>query len=110
MIFGWALWQISDIKFVAQHHAIYQSEYGEYLDVTPSNNGVKEVLFFVDNRAPFDYVNLKFPVNFEYKHNIEKVWFTGKYVDEDFFIGKLSGSDYVENLFKKWRNDGIKLS
>ena len=107
VIFGWVLWQLSDNKFVAQHHAIYRCFDGEYVDVTLGNQGFKKILFFIDDRAPFDYEGLRCPVNFEYNHGVEKVWFTQGKESKDFFIAKLAGSEYVNGLIAEWKRDGV---
>jgi hypothetical protein len=107
VIFGWALWQLSNDKFVAQHHAIYKNHVGSYFDVTLGNQGFKKILFLIDNRAPFDFKSLRGPVNFEYIHGAEKVWFTHGMENKDFFIGKFTGSEYVNTLLAQWELDGV---
>lgn len=107
VIFGWALWQLTNIKFVAQHHAIYRSRTGDYLDVTLAKQGFSKILFFIDDRTPFDYDSLRFPANFEYEHNVGKVWFVQEIDKPYFFIARLSGSEYVDLIRAQWKKLGV---
>jgi hypothetical protein len=62
IVFGWGLWTIDEDEVVAQHHAVWRSPGGTYLDVTPS--GVKNTTFLIDGRSPYDYVGLRTPFGF----------------------------------------------
>jgi hypothetical protein len=64
-VFGWALWELPNGKFVAQHHAVV-GDGKSYLDVTLSKS-FESITFLVDDRAPFDFENFRTPFNFEFQ-------------------------------------------
>lgn len=47
-IYGWAIWKWSNILIEAEAHAIWRREDGKYIDVTPHENIVNEILFVPD--------------------------------------------------------------
>ena len=64
VIFGWALFYESDV-YQAQHHAIWCSPEGEYLDPTPDSlSSVSEIKFLPDSRVPFNYETRRRPFNY----------------------------------------------
>ena len=108
VIFGWALFTI-DNEQLAQHHAVWRSENGEYLDVTPNKN-CAETVFLIDNRAPFDYEGYRYlPVFYKSIDKYACVWgyvVNGKReVYKDFFI--IKGEPSEENL-KNFKDIGYK--
>lgn len=45
---GWAIWQWANILIEAEAHAIWESPEGKLIDITPHDNGEKEILFLRD--------------------------------------------------------------
>jgi hypothetical protein len=85
VVFGWAIWHTKRNTLLAQHHAVWQSNTGQYLDVTPNELSIKEILFLPDNRAPFDYKGLRAPFSFEQDKNGTAVWVTSEGATVSFF-------------------------
>lgn len=46
---GWAIWQWANILVEAEAHSVWQSLDGELIDVTPHDNGEKQILFLRDD-------------------------------------------------------------
>jgi len=89
VICGWGFWQRGCAHYVAQHHAIWKSPTGDYIDLTP-NNVSNTVLFMPDNRAPFDFHKLRCPFNFERIGATSEVWFApGGFESKSFSIAVL---------------------
>jgi hypothetical protein len=91
-VFGWALWQMGENEFSAQHHAIWQSKTGDYLDLTPNGHS-DTILFIPDGRAPFDYIGLRCPFNFRRKGSNIGAWYAsdssgGQFTAHEFSIAK----------------------
>lgn len=76
VVFGWAIWKTGRNTFLAQHHAVWRSIKGSYLDVTPNEMGDSSILFVPDSRAPFDYDNLLAPLSLEQDKNGVTLWVT----------------------------------
>lgn len=93
IIFGWAIWQMNKNEFSAQHHAIWQSKTGDYLDLTP--NGYSDTILFIpDGRAPFDYIGLRCPFNFKRESSNRDFWYAynnsgNKLTSTEFTIARL---------------------
>mgnify|MGYP001062801412 CR=1 FL=1 len=45
---GWAIWQWANILVEAEAHSVWQSPEGELVDITPHDNGEREILFLHD--------------------------------------------------------------
>lgn len=45
---GWAIWQWANILVEAEAHSVWRSPEGELVDITPHDNGEKEILFLHD--------------------------------------------------------------
>jgi hypothetical protein len=58
VIYGWALLVDSKGLYVAQHHAIWLTHDGNYLDVTPDNKVSTVSWFLPDNRVPNHYKDM----------------------------------------------------
>lgn len=50
---GWAIWQWANILVEAEAHSIWQSSEGELIDITPHDNGEKQILFLRDNSMAY---------------------------------------------------------
>ncbi|WP_131815901.1 MULTISPECIES: hypothetical protein [Pseudomonas] len=87
-IYGWSLFQDGS-RFIAQHHAIWQSGQGQYLDPTPNQLGSAIALFMPDNRAPFDIAELRSPASLEWHSNGKVIWFAGPVSVDHFFIARM---------------------
>jgi hypothetical protein len=74
IVYGWLFWEINYKYYVAQHHAIWRSENGALIDLTPNAVGAKKVLFMPDDRAPFDLNNLKAAMSLEWTSNDQYDW------------------------------------
>ena len=85
VIFGWAIWHTERNTLLAQHHAVWQSSKGEYVDITPNELSVEEILFLPDNRVPFDYQGLRAPYSCEQDKNGTAVWVASEGVTVGFF-------------------------
>ena len=92
-IFGWSIWKRADDRFFAQHHAVWRSDLGDYLDVTPNDDLAKCILFIPDGRAPFDYFGYRRPFDFEMWQQKVRWSATGGRISSDFAIGILSPSE-----------------
>lgn len=46
---GWAIWQWANILVEAEAHSVWQSSKGELIDITPHDNGEKQILFLCDD-------------------------------------------------------------
>jgi len=51
---GWAIWRWPGRWFEAEHHAVWRTPEGEYVDVTPQAGDPPRVLFLPDPRAVYD--------------------------------------------------------
>ena len=101
VVFGWAIWQSKERGFLAQHHAVWKSEEGLYLDVTPSETGAKEIVFVPDNRAPFDYHGLRVPFSLERTPDGVLYWMFARRRLDHFGIGVLSLTDKDRRVLSK---------
>lgn len=52
--FGWAIWNVPNLSFEAEHHGIWQSAQGELIDVSPQINNAPTILFLPDPNAVYD--------------------------------------------------------
>lgn len=56
--FGWTIWEWTGIFLEAEHHAVYDpGDGGEFVDVTPAQDGETKRLFLPDNNATYDFDN-----------------------------------------------------
>jgi hypothetical protein len=85
VVFGWAIWHTDRNTLLAQHHAVWQSNKGQYLDITPNELAVEKILFVPDNRAPFDYHGLRAPLSFEQDKKGTSIWVTAEGATFGFF-------------------------
>ena len=53
--FGYSIWEYPKLFIEAEHHAVWISLDGEFVDITPSNDGDKFRLFLPDNSAIYDF-------------------------------------------------------
>lgn len=74
IVYGWLFWEINQLYYVAQHHAVWRRENGTLIDLTPNAIDAKKVLFMPDDRAPFDLNNLKAAMSLEWKNNDDYDW------------------------------------
>lgn len=88
VVYGWSLWSSKD-RFIAQHHAIWRSDEGVYMDPTPNESGTNTILFMPDNFAPFDIEGMRSPPNLEWRHDGSHCWFAGSLVSSTFFITRM---------------------
>ena len=58
-VFGWAIWQIPDLYFEAEHHGVWRRPEGELVDVTPQLGGASQILFLPDPAAVYDPPNFR---------------------------------------------------
>jgi hypothetical protein len=89
VIYGWSLWQDQNV-FIAQHHAVWLNDNGQYVDPTPNEGLTNTALFMPDNRAPFDIIGLRAYPNLEWVNNNNHKWLVGPLVKDLFFITKLT--------------------
>jgi len=87
-VFGWALWQ-HEQNFIAQYHAVWKNEQGQYLDPTPNQSGTATALFMPDNRVPFDIDRLRIAANLEWTDRDNYVWFAGEKDERTFFVSRM---------------------
>ncbi len=45
---GWAIWQWANVLVEAEAHSVWRSPEGKLVDITPHDNGEKEILFLHD--------------------------------------------------------------
>jgi len=53
MIVGWQIWEWPDVLAEAEYHAVWESPKGEWLDITPKDDGVDRILFLPDHGRPY---------------------------------------------------------
>jgi len=46
--YGWIIWEIPDMYVESEFHAVWKGKKGEYLDITPTVDGEKNILFVPD--------------------------------------------------------------
>lgn len=88
VVYGWSLWLDRD-AYVAQHHAVFRSEKGELLDLTPNEGFAEKALFMPDGRAPFDILELRAPSSLYWWASSKYEWFFGHVRSQSFFIGRM---------------------
>ena len=88
VVFGWSLFEKEDV-LIAQHHAVWIDQDNQYYDLTENPHG-KKTVFLIDERAQFDYQNLRHPANFYYISDSEYCWgeFTKDIMRPQYFIAK----------------------
>lgn len=91
-VFGWAIWKYDDEHFFAQHHAVWRSNQGDYVDVTPNGGVANRVLFVPDGRAPFDYLGYRRPYDFRMQRGLTCWTAIGAPSSVEFVIGRLTPS------------------
>lgn len=103
-VFGWAIWQVNPVTFVAQHHTVVNDQ-GKLLDVT---FGPQEhpVLFVPDGQAPFDFSGMRFPFNFQ-KSDTEQFWLAGEHRNPWFSIAKAPHSVRAADIISAGRQAGV---
>lgn len=52
-IYGWSIWRYPKIHIEAQFHAIWQSPAGKFVDVTPEELGLSQILFLRDDTRTY---------------------------------------------------------
>ena len=52
--YGWIIWEIPEIYIEAEFHAVWSNHDGEYIDITPKEDGEKKILFLKDNERKFE--------------------------------------------------------
>lgn len=92
VVYGWLLWSHKGY-FGAEHHAIWLTEAGQYIDPTPNESGTKTILFMPDNRAPFDIQELRCPPSLKWRDDDSHVWFAQHIKSETFFIVQMVQQD-----------------
>lgn len=50
---GWAIWQWSNIMVEAEAHAVWKNQEKKLLDITPHDNGERQILFLRDDRMVY---------------------------------------------------------
>lgn len=103
-VFGWAIWRVRAQKHVAQHHAVMEIN-GSLIDVTLGGEFSK-ILFVPDNNAPYDFINLRHPFNFEVSDR-GCVWFAPGIRSLDFAIARTSGSERARRIIESGRLAGV---
>lgn len=56
LVYGWAIWEWTDVFIEAEHHAVWQSPTG-LIDISPHECRTDGILFLPDPDAPYDYIN-----------------------------------------------------
>ena len=60
---GWTIWEMKNVFLEAEFHAVWQSESGQLVDITPKKDGERRILFQPDsirtyNRESVDNIRL----------------------------------------------------
>ena len=50
-VLGWQIWLWPDIFIEAEFHAVWKSDAGNYIDITPKHSGESKILFLPDSKA-----------------------------------------------------------
>jgi hypothetical protein len=53
LVYGWAVW-LGDFVCEGEHHAVWENENEDLIDITPNQIGANQVLFIPDNRYLYD--------------------------------------------------------
>lgn len=51
LVMGWAIWLHPGVFIDAEHHGVWEDDQGDLIDVTPKEDGEKEILFLRDDTA-----------------------------------------------------------
>lgn len=51
--YGWIIWEIPNTYIEAEFHAVWVNNKGEYIDITPKEDGEKRILFLKDSGRKF---------------------------------------------------------
>lgn len=95
VVYGWLFWEVNQVYYVAQHHAVWRSPQGGLTDLTPNAIGATEVYFMPDDRAPFDVENLKAAMNLEWTSNELYAWVAGNNRSSEFKIMEMVATDPI---------------
>ena len=79
--YGWIIWETPNIMLEAEFHAVLKLPNGNLLDITPTNDREKEILFVPDNLIKYNgekidnirYPILKNNIVFQFIKNAEKM-------------------------------------
>jgi GTPase involved in cell partitioning and DNA repair len=79
--YGWIIWETPNIMLEAEFHAVLKLPNGNLLDITPTNDREKEILFVPDNLIKYNgekidnirYPILKNNIVFQFIKNSEKM-------------------------------------
>ncbi len=79
--YGWIIWETPNVMLEAEFHAVCKLPNGNLLDITPTNDGEKEILFLSDNSIKYNgeiidnirYAILKNNIVFQFIKNSEKM-------------------------------------
>ena len=50
---GWAIWQWANILVEAEAHSVWENSEGQLIDITPHDNGEREILFLRDDNMVY---------------------------------------------------------
>lgn len=50
---GWIIWETPNVWLEAEFHRIWVNNEGEYIDITPKNDGESKILFLKDSKRKF---------------------------------------------------------
>jgi len=63
--YGWIIWETPNVMLEAEFHAVCRLPNGDLLDITPTNDGEKEILFLPDNVMKYNgekIDNIRYPI------------------------------------------------
>lgn len=63
--YGWIIWETPNVMLEAEFHAVCKLPNGDLLDITPTNDGEKEILFLPDNGMKYNgekIDNIRYPI------------------------------------------------
>lgn len=53
LVYGWLIFELPSIYLEAHHHAVWRTPEGKIIDVTPTEDGERRVLFLSDSTRPY---------------------------------------------------------
>lgn len=53
-ILGWSIWELPGVYIEAEFHAVWKSDSGQLLDITPKKEATRRILFLQDDSTPYE--------------------------------------------------------
>ncbi|EGB16492.1 SEC-C motif domain protein [Pseudodesulfovibrio mercurii] len=96
ILYGWKIWMIPNLFIEAEFHSIWESEQGDWIDITPNRSGENKILFLHDKNNGY---------NDKQVNNIRKNLSNNRLIDDYILINNAlyHFTNYGENSFQRVR-------